>query len=297
MMFSSNSFRVVLLLAAVCNAVTSSHVGNEPPVDLGTAEEFAILAKTGISTVPESDITGDIGVSPIAGEAMTGFSFTKESDGQSSRSSQINGEAYAANYAVPTPERLTTAVGDMETAYTDAAGRHNEDASRINLGGGTLGGDFGGQTAPLTAGVYTFGSGVIIADTIYFDGEADPNSVFIIQMTGNLVQYANKDVILVNGAVAKNIFWQIAGNVEVGAGAHLEGILLVKTELTFITDSSLTGRVLTQTACNLQKATIDEPSEESSQRSVVIYCDTIKDDKDAKPDINCVVRSEGNGSD
>jgi hypothetical protein len=81
---------------------------------------------------------------------------------------------------------------------------------------------------------------------------------------------------------------------------------LVKTELTFITDSSLTGRVLTQTACNLQKATIDEPSEESSPRSIdepseesssrsaVIYCDTIKD---ANPDIKCVVRSEGNGSD
>jgi hypothetical protein len=263
MMFSSNTFRVVLVLAAACNAVTSSqHVGNEPPVDLGTAEEYAILAKSGISTVPESDINGDIGVSPIAGEAMTGFSFTKESDGQSSRSSQINGEAYAANYAVPTPERLTTAVGDMETAYTDAAGRPNEDASRTNLGGGILGGVFGGQTAPLTAGVYTFGSDVIIADTIYFDGNADPNSVFIIQMTGNLVQYANTDVILVNGAAAKNTFWQIAGNVEVGAGAHLEGILLVKTELTFITGSSLTGRVLTQTACDLQKATIDKPSAE-----------------------------------
>jgi hypothetical protein len=256
MIFSPNASRFVLVLAAACNSVTFAV---ELPVDLGTAEDFVILAKTGITTVPQSDITGDIGVSPIAAEAMTGFSFAKDSGGEFSTSIQISGRAYASDYAVPTPEKLTLAVGDMQTAYTDAAGRPNEDASRINLGGGTLGGAFGGPTTSLTAGVYTFGSGVIIADTIYFDGEGDPNSVFIIQMTGNLVQYANKDVILVNGALAKNIFWQISGNVEVGAGAHLEGILLVKTEVTFITESSLDGRVLTQTACNLQKAIIDDP--------------------------------------
>jgi hypothetical protein len=259
MMFSSNASLFVVVLAAACNAVTSAEGGVEPPVDLGTAEDFVILAKSGITTVPQSDITGDIGVSPITGESMTGFSFTMDSSGQFSTSFQIDGRAYASDYTVPTPEKLTTAVGDMQTAYTDAAGRPNEDASRINLGGGILGGAFGGQTTPLTAGVYTFGSGVTIADTIYFDGNADPNSVFIIQMTGNLVQYANKDVILVNGALAKNIFWQISGNVEVGAGAHLEGILLVKTDVTFITESSLIGRVLTQTACNLQKAIIDDP--------------------------------------
>jgi hypothetical protein len=218
-----------------------------------------ILAKSGITNVPDSVITGDIGVSPIAATAFTGFSVTLNPSGTFSTSVQIHGKAYAADYAMPTPEKLTEAVSDMESAYTDAAGRPNEDAARINLGGGTLGGDFGGQTAPLTPGVYTFGSNVIIADTIYFDGNADSNSVFIIQMTGNLSQSANKNVILRNGARAKDIFWQIAGNVMVGAGAHLEGILLVKTDVTFITKSSLTGRVLTQTACNLQMTTIDNP--------------------------------------
>jgi hypothetical protein len=262
MILSSNASRFVLVIVAACNAMTFAQaIGvEEPPVDLGTAGDFVILAKTGITTVPQSDITGDIGVSPIAGEAMTGFSFAMDPGGQLSTSLQITGKAYASNYAIPTPERLTTAVGDMKTAYTDAAGRPNEDASRINLGGGILGGIFGGETAPLTAGVYTFGSGVIIADTIFFDGNADRNSVFIIQMTGNLLQYANINVILVNKALAKNIFWQISGNVAVGAGAHLEGILLVNTDVTFVTESSLTGRVLTQTACNLQMATIAEPT-------------------------------------
>jgi hypothetical protein len=258
MIFSFNSFRVVLVLAAACNAVTTAEGMNEPPVDLGTAEDYAILAKTGIST-EQSVITGDIGVSPIAGESMTGFSFTMDDDGQFSTCAQSNGKAYAADYDVPTPARMTTAVSNMETAYTDAAGRANEDAARKNLGGGTLGGAFGGKNAPLTPGVYTFGTDIKITDDIYFEGD-EGNNVFVIQITGNVFQAANKNVILANGALAKNIFWQISGNVEVGAGAHLEGILLVKTDITFITKSSLTGRVLTQTACNLQKAIIGEPS-------------------------------------
>jgi len=73
------------------------------------------------------------------------------------------------------------------------------------------------------------------------------------------VQSANYNVILSNGALAENIFWQVAGHVVVGAGAHMEGILLVQTDVLFETLSSLNGRVLAQTACNLQMATITEP--------------------------------------
>jgi hypothetical protein len=78
-------------------------------------------------------------------------------------------------------------------------------------------------------------------------------------MTGNLKQVANTKVILQNGALAKNIFWQVAGFVEVGAGAHMEGILLVQTAVTFVAGSSLKGRVLAQTACALDQATITQP--------------------------------------
>jgi hypothetical protein len=145
----------------------------------------------------------------------------------------------------------------METAYTNAAGRLNPDAARINLGGGILGGVYGGADDPLTAGVYTFDTNVDIAENIFFAGNA--TDIFIFQMTGDLLQTANKDMILSDGALAKNIFWQVAGKVVVGAGAHLEGILLVKTEVLFKTGSSLNGRVLAQTACDLQVATISQP--------------------------------------
>jgi hypothetical protein len=224
------------------------------PVDLGTAAFYVILAKSGISTVPLSPIIGNIGVSPIAATAMTGFDMTLDSEGKFSTASQITGKAYAASYGGITATKLTVAVGDMETAYTDAAGRPNTDAARINLKGGAIGG------LTLTPGVYTFQMGISIAPgtDVTFDARGNINAVFIMQTTGVLAQAANTKVILVGGAQAKNIFWQVAGNAAIGADASMQGILLVKTDVLFVTGSSLTGRILAQTAVNLQMAAITD---------------------------------------
>jgi hypothetical protein len=289
-MFSFSTCRFFLLASAACNVMTSA----EPTVNLGEASHYAILAKSGISTVPSSDIYGDIGVSPIAADAMTGFDLTLDSSGQYSTSSQIHassthpGRAYAADYGGQTAADLTDAVSAMEAAYTDAAGRTNDDAARKNVGGGTLGGDNpGGSDDPLTPGVYTFGTNVQLTGDVYFSGDranlstdvqsgtglnlggdvdSSDEMVYIIQISGNLVQAANYNVILGENVEPENIFWQVAGFVEVGAGANMQGIILAKTKADFITGSSLNGRVLTQTACNLQKANITEPDSHGSTR-------------------------------
>jgi hypothetical protein len=253
MIFSSKAFRLVLVVAAACNAVTSA----TEAVDLGDAEDYVILAKSGITNVPTSAITGNIGVSPIAAAAMTGFDLIMDSSDLYSLSTQIDGEAHASDYHEDTGTALTSAVENMMTAYKDAAGRPNSDGARIDYGGGYLGGDYGGESNPLTPGVYTFGTDVHIGTTLYFEGSA--TDIFIIQMTGNLMQVANVDVILNGGALAKNIFWQVAGHVEVGSGAHIEGVLLCGTKVDFLNGSSISGRVLAQTACNLGKATITGP--------------------------------------
>jgi hypothetical protein len=118
-----------------------------------------------------------------------------------------------------------------------------DDGARINLGAGLLDG------VTLTPGVYAFGTTVQLQGDIYFDGDAD--AIFIIQTMGHLIQDANYNVILLNGALAKNTFWQVAGQVRVGTLSHMGGILLVKNAVTFVTGSSLNGRVLSQMACNL----------------------------------------------
>jgi hypothetical protein len=226
-------------------------------VDLGSARHYAILAKSGISTVPSSIITGDIAVSPIAATAITGFGLVADSGGTFSTASQLSAtsKAFAADYAVPTPARLTAAVSDMEASYTAAANLVNNDSARKNLGAGILGGDFGGAANPLTPGVYTFDTGVTITDNIYFHGDA--TAVFTMQIKGVLAQAANTEVILTGGALAGNVVWQVSGNAAIGAGAHMEGVLLIFTDVVFVTGSSLNGCILSQTAVNLQKATIN----------------------------------------
>jgi hypothetical protein len=238
---------LLLSAAALVNAATAVD-----SVDLGTAGNYVILTKTGISTVTNSAIVGDIAVSPIAAAAITDFDLTLDSEGEFSldSSSQVDGKVYASDYSDPTPATLSTAVSDMETAYTDAAGRTNTDASRINLAGGLIGG------LTLTPGMYTFQVNINIATDVTLEGSS--TDVFIIQTTGYVVQAANKMVILINGVLPENIFWQVAGHVAVGTGATMKGILLVKTDVTFKTGSALTGRILAQTACNLQMATITE---------------------------------------
>ncbi|CAE8581014.1 unnamed protein product [Polarella glacialis] len=214
------------------------------------AGNYAILSKAGISTVPDSAITGNIGVSPIAATAITGFSLKADSTNNFATATQVAGKVYAADYAPPTPSDLTVAILDMESAYTDAAGRLSPDFVELH------GGDFGGKT--LGCGLYKFSTSVIIPTDLIIFGS--PTDRWIFQMTGDLILAANKRVTLEGGAKASNIVWQVAGFVEVGVGAHLEGILLVKTAARFLTGSSLTGRILAQTAVTLQMSAITQPS-------------------------------------
>ncbi len=123
--------------------------------NLGTAAGFVILSKSGISTVPASKITGPVGVSPISGTAITGFSLKMAANNQYSTSTQVTGQIFAANYAVPTPAKMTKAISDMETAYINAMGRTSPNF--VNFAAGNLGGK---KLAPgeLTSQVCTLGT-------------------------------------------------------------------------------------------------------------------------------------------
>lgn len=221
------------------------------PVLLGAAGDFAILAKAAVSTVPDSAVTGDVGLSPAAATFLTGFSMTADSTNVFSTSPQVTGQLFASNYAVPTPSNLTTAVSNMESAYTDAANRPTPD--HLELGSGTIGG------LTLAPGLYKWTSTVSINSSVTISGGA--NDVWIFQTTGDLSQAASTTVILSGGAQAKNIFWQVAGIVTVGATAHFEGIILCQTEVTLVTGASLNGRILAQTQVAIQQATVTQPTE------------------------------------
>jgi len=214
-------------------------------IDLGTAANYAVLSESGVSTVPPSSITGNIGVSPISATGLTGFSLTLAPGGAFSTSVQVVGELFAASYAVPTPVTLNTAVADMQTAYTTASAL--TDPGFTNLGSGEIGGLI------LTPALYEWTTAVTVNGTVTLAGI--PTSVFIFQVSGSLVFAASSEVILV-GVLASNVFWVVGGTVTAGAGAEISGVILAKTSVTMGAGATLTGSILAQTFVALESAVV-----------------------------------------
>ena len=221
---------------------SAARAGGLTAVDLGVSGYFVILSKTGITDVYASAITGNIGTSPITGAALlvscpevTGTIFTVDAAGPACK--------------VTSATMLTTAIGDMQTAYTDAAGRANPDF--LNLGAGNI----GGQT--LTPGLYKWTSAVVIPADITISG--GPDDIWIFQISGTLIMSSAVNITLTGGAQAKNIFWQVAGAVTLGTTSHFEGTILGQTGINLQTGASINGRLLAQTAATLQMNTVTQP--------------------------------------
>lgn len=212
-------------------------------INLGIAGEFVILSKTGITNVYKSTITGDVGASPITGAAIL-VSCT-----------EVAGTIYSVDAAGPLPcavtnaTRLTTAIGDMQTAYTDGAGRSNPDY--LNLGAGNI----GGKT--LTPGLYKWTSALIVPADITISGNS--TDIFIFQIDGTLNMSSGVNITLEGGVQAKNIFWVTAGAVTLGTTSHFEGNILSQTGINLQTGASINGRMMAQTAVTLQMNTVTKP--------------------------------------
>jgi hypothetical protein len=218
-------------------------------VTLGTAGSYVILAKTGISSVPTSAVTGDLGVSPASATYVTGFALTADATNVFATSSQVTGKVYASDYALPTPANLTTAVVDMQLAFTDAAGRAPDVTA---LGAGNI----GGKT--LAPGVYKWATGLLIPTDVTLDGSA--TDVWIFQIGQNLTVSNGTKVVLSGGALAKNVFWQVSGSADLGTTAQFEGVLLGQTSITLETGASITGRLLAQTAVSIAGSAVVAPA-------------------------------------
>lgn len=235
---------------AIANAIawnfTTSAIAftAQAPVNLGTAGTFAILSKTGITDVYASAITGDVGTSPITGAALL------------LTCGEVTGKIFVVDAAGPLPcavndaTTLTAAVGDMGTAYLDAAGRTSADFTELGAG------EIGGLT--LAPGLYKWGTDVLISTDVTLSG--GPNDVWIFQIAGKLNEANAKRVTLAGGALAKNIFWQVADSVAIGTTAHFEGVVLGKTLVAVNTGASVNGRLMAQTAVTLQMNAVTQPT-------------------------------------
>ena len=226
-------------------AAASSVRGEGPaPVNLRSAGKFAILSKTGITDVYASAITGDVGTSPITGAALL------------LSCGEVTGKVFVVDAAGPLPcaindaTTLTAAVLDMETAYLDAEGRVSPDFTELGAG------EIGGLT--LKPGLYKWGTNLMITTDVTLSG--GPDDVWIFQVAGNMNQANAARVTLAGGALAKNIFWQVAGSATIGTTAHFEGVMLGKTLVAMNTGASANSRLFAQTAVTLQMNAVTEPA-------------------------------------
>lgn len=220
-------------------------------INLGGAGDFGILTKAGISTTGITSVTGNIGVSPAAATAITGFGLIMDTNGQSSHTPIVTGKVYASDYAAPTPANMTTAVSNMETAFTTANGLVTP-APIVDLYAGDISGKI------LTAGLYKWSTGVLISNAgVTLTG--GPNDTWVFQIAQNLTVNNSAKITLLGGAQAKNIFWVVSGQATLGSDTDFSGIILSKTLISLNTGAKVTGRLLAQTAVTLNASTVIQP--------------------------------------
>ncbi|MEZ0092461.1 ice-binding family protein [Streptacidiphilus sp. EB129] len=190
-----------------------------PPVSLGTAGNFAVLAASTVTNTGPTTINGDLGLSP--GTSVTGFP-----------PGQLNGTQHVADAAA------LQAQNDLTAAYNDAAGRPTTATVPVELGGTTK-----------TPGVYDSPAGTFgITGTLTLDAQGDPNAVFIFKTASTLITASASSVNLVNGAQAANVFWQVGSSATLGTYSTLQGNVLALTSITVTTGATVDGRTLARNA-------------------------------------------------
>lgn len=193
---------------------------SQASVALLSAGRLAVLAGSTVTSTGATSITGDLGVSP--GTAVTGFP---------------PGTLVGAQHAGDPTSAL--ALGDLTTAYNDAAGR--------TLCPITVAGNLGGQT--LAPGLYKSTSSLeVTSGDLTLDAQGDPDAVFLFQIASTLTTTSGRQVILSGGAKAANVFWQVGSSATLGTGSVFQGTIMADQAITMGTGATLNGRVLARIA-------------------------------------------------
>jgi hypothetical protein len=226
---------ILLMMLSAPAALLSEPI---EPVNLGSTARFAILSASLITNNPISAVTGDVGLSPAAGSAITGFGL-----------SEVTGTIYTTDATGPAgsvqdAELLTAAKGDLTLAYNDAAGRTPvPEGDFLNPGSGNLAGQI------LVPGLYKFtGTAEITGGDLTFDAQNDSNAVFIMMVATALNTASETQVVLVNKAKAENIFWQVGTSAALGTYSVFKGTIMADQSVTMASGASIEGRLLASIA-------------------------------------------------
>lgn len=229
--FTKHSLVLGLALSSTISLTGLSLFAAGPtPVNLLSATNFAILAGSTITNIGSSVVNGDMGLSP--GSSITGFP-----------PGILNGTQHINNATV------IQAQNDLVTAF-NAANQTPVSVVPAELGGTTR-----------IAGVYESMDGSFaITGALILDGQNDPNSVFIFKSASTLTTAGASSIVLVNGAQACNIIWQVGSSATLGTNSVFKGTIISLTSATITTGANVEGRVLARNgAVTLDSSTITRP--------------------------------------
>jgi len=235
-----------------------SSIWAQAPVNLGAAANFGILAGSTITDAGgASMITGNVGLYPTTGAAI-GLTVGQVH----------NGTIFTAETSGPL---LNTAQMDLTAAYNDAASR------APTLDYGSMDNPLGGQT--LFPGVYRFGHAATanLIGTLTLDANGIANPVWIFQATSDFVTAAGapgspaSEVVLVHGAQAGSVFWEVGSSATIGTYSDLAGTIMADQSITMNTGAQLSGSVLARIAkVSLDHNIIRNPLAVPEQKSAAV---------------------------
>jgi hypothetical protein len=227
-----------LILYATCSVCLKAQL----PVPLGSAATFGVLAGSTVTSTGATVVNGNLGISP--GSALTGFPPGMVIGGTINLANPVAAQAQA----------------DLTAAYNNAAGRP--------CPGPPMPGNIGGTT--FLPGVYCNSTSVGITGTVTLNGNGNPNAVFIFQIGSTLTTAAgNSAVVLIGGAVASNVFWQVGSSATLGTNTTFSGTIMALASITATTGVALNGRTLARTgAVTLADNAISVPAPAGAPLSV-----------------------------
>jgi hypothetical protein len=239
--------------APVVDPVGAVCTGGDACVPLGTAGNYVILAKSGVTTTGTTAITGHVGSASSASNT-TGFSETLDASNTFATSALVTGRMYAIDYAPPTPDELTTATAtDATAAFNDVD--NNKTVGVGNLDLGAAGNITGLDLAP---GVYEWTTGVTV-DAAGVTLTGGPTAVWVFKIPGGLTMNPGATVTLAGGALPQNIFWRTGDVVALDTTAKLKGIVLSGSSVTMANGATVDGRLIASTAVTLDANTVTRP--------------------------------------
>lgn len=214
---------------------TTTHAATSPT--LGDAASFSVLAKTLISSIPISSISGDVGLDN-AGTNYSGLT-SLEVGGIIFDTNGTGPDAVAGN----NPALMTSARNDNIAAYAGLSAAPNVACDT----------DYGAVTQDLVGlslvpGVYC-ADAFELSGTLTLDDTAAPGGVWIFRSAATLITSAGSvaDVVFATDvASACNVWWGVGSSATLGTGTDFIGNILALTSISMDTGATLDGRAFAQ---------------------------------------------------